>query len=200
MKKFVAIFFLILGVSIYSFAQMRGGFKGGMNYSDLIITTTVDSLDNSYFRAKAGYNVGCFVNIPFSDNLGMQADILFSNKGYKKESEGNSVNVNLNYLSLPVMFFYSPTEKLDLEVGPEFGLLVTADDLLKSFDLEIDVGVRYYISDLLDVALRYNMGLPSGFKSQKSFVSDIPGTYANSTFQLTIGFSIFGEKQKEPAL
>jgi len=199
MKRYFALFILMLGVSVYSFGQMRGGFKGGLNYSDLIITSTLDTLDNSAFNAKAGYNAGCFVNVPFPGNLGVQVDILFSNKGYKKDTEGETNNVNLNYLSLPVMFFYRPTPKLDLEVGPEFGLLVSAGNLTKSFDLGIDVGVRYYISDMLDVALRYNMGMPSGFKSQKSYLGDIPGTYSNSTFQLTLGISLFRENQEEAA-
>ncbi len=199
MKRYFAFFILMLGVSVYSFAQMRGGFKGGLNYSGFMVTSTLDTLDNSAFNAKAGYNAGCFVNVPFSGNLGMQVDIMFSNKGYKKETEGETKNVSLNYLSLPVMFFYSPTHKLDLEFGPEFGLLVSASNLVKSFDLGIDVGVRYYISGLLDIALRYNMGIPFGFKSQKSYLGDIPGTYSNSAFQLTLGFNVFKENKEETA-
>ena len=197
MKKFVSLVILILGVSVYSFAQLQGGFKGGLNYSDLIITTTVDSLDNSMFRAKPGYNVGCFVNLPFSEGLGMQAEVLFSNKGYKKKAEGSDENVAMNYISWPVMFYYRPAKKLDLEIGPEFGLLVSPSDIIKSFDLGIDVGVRYYITDMVDIAFRYNMGMPAGFKSQQSFKGDIPGSYANSTFQLTVGISLFKEKSGE---
>ncbi len=197
MKRIIALLILMFGVTIYSFAQLRGGVKGGLNYSDLIVTSTVDSLDNSNLRSKAGYNFGCFVNVPFSENLGMQVDMLLSNKGYRKESDGATYNESLNYINWPVMFYYRPTQKLDIEIGPEFGLLITADDIIKSFDLGIDVGVRYYISELFDVALRYNMGLPFGFKSQKSYLGDISGTYANSTFQLTVGFNLFRKKSVE---
>lgn len=196
MKRFTVLLILTFGISVYSFGQLRGGFKGGFNYSDLLITTTVDSLDNSVFGAKPGYNIGCFVNVPFSLNLGMQVEVLLSNKGYKNKSGDIAQNVNLNYISWPIMFYYRPTEKLDLEVGPEFGLLITANDLIKSFDMGINVGIRYYVSDLLDIAFRYNMGMPETFKDRKSYEENIPGTYANSTFQLTFGFSIFGEKQE----
>ena len=180
----------MLGVSVYSFAQMRGGFKGGLNYSDLLITTTIDSLDNSMFGAKPGYNIGCFVNVTFSLNLGMQVEVLLSNKGYKKKSGDISQNINFNYINWPIMFYYRPTQKLDFEVGPEFGLLITADDLIKSFDMGIDIGLRYYISDLFDIAFRYNMGIPETFKDRKSYQENILGTYANSTFQLTIGINL----------
>ncbi len=198
MKKIVILLALTLGVSLYSIAQFKGGFKGGFNSSDLIVTSALDSLNNAEFKAKAGYNAGCFVNVLFLDNLGMQVDILFSNKGYNKKFEGTTDKINLNYLSWPVMFFYKPVEKLDIEIGPEFGLLMTSNDMLKSFDMGIDIGVRYYISDLLDVGLRYNMGLPFGFKSQKDYLGNIPGNYANSTLQITVGFAIFKEKQSEP--
>lgn len=125
--------------------------------------------------------------------MGLQFEILFSNKGYKLKINNTTSNISLNYLNWPVLLFYRPTPKLEIEFGPEFGYLITGEPLVQSFDLGFDIGLRFNISEKFNTGLRYNQGIP--FKMDLSAIdfSNTQPKYANSVFQVYLGFNLINE-------
>jgi opacity protein-like surface antigen len=119
---------LFLGLSIvassFAFSQ-QFGIKGGMNVSSI----SDDGYDDT--KSKVGYYGGVFVNIPASESFSIQPEVIYNNLGSEVKGTvlGNSYSqkLNLNYITVPVMFQYKATPQFYLEAGPEFGFLVSAD-------------------------------------------------------------------------
>lgn len=88
-------------------------------------------------RALAGPQVGILLNIPFSEMVSFQPELLFSAKGYKQEGSftppGQSIPVKyenktiMNYIELPLLLkgsFGPENRKISLLAGPYVGYLV----------------------------------------------------------------------------
>jgi len=193
MKSLLLSLVFVLTVSVSGFGQLKGGLKGGLNLTDIIITNGANYFENSSFDTRASYHFGSYVQSSFSKNFGFQIEMIFSNKGYTLNTDSASVNVSLNYLNWPILLAYNLGDKFSFNAGMEFGLLVTGEDIYKNFDLGIDVGVEYDISEKVIAGLRYNHGFP--FKMNiDSF--DFTGTepqYQHSVIQFYIGFNIVNE-------
>ena len=130
MRKFIIVLFLSLLGSTAIMAQFEAGIKGGLNLSDLQVFASGNSVGNEAFRTRPSYHIGTFVNSPFSDHFGIQVEVLFSNKGFKYETDSiGTLNASLNYLNFPVLFYYRPSKLIDIEFGPEFGYLVSGKTL-----------------------------------------------------------------------
>ncbi|SIQ82165.1 Outer membrane protein beta-barrel domain-containing protein [Chryseobacterium sp. RU37D] len=164
---------LILGIAIslssLAYAQekakessspVRFGVKAGLNISS---TTGGDS------KAKAGFYGGAFANIPLSSQFGVQPEVLYNGVG-SKAKDVNDLKINLDYISVPVMFQYNALPNLYLEAGPQFSFLVNskfkyqsvsvdAKDFVKGFDFGIGLGAGYYIVDGFGVTARFVAGV-----------------------------------------
>lgn len=167
---------------------MHGGVKGGVNISDLIVTNSANYFPNEAFSTRISYHIGTFVKHSFSEQFGLQIEVLFSNKGYKHKLEDQTINVSLNYLNWPVLLVYSPIKKLEFELGPEFGYLIIGEPIINNFDLGIDIGARYNISPKFSLGARYSNGIPFKMNIDKSFNEGISPKYSNSVFQFYIGY------------
>ena len=130
MKK-ILLLVTILNCAL-SYGQMIG-IKGGLNLS----TPTKDSnLDEQ--KSKIGFNVGAFVNVPISEKVSIQPEVLYSQYGSKEKLTtsrikntttivtNSSISVYLDYLVLPIMFQYKLIPSLYLEAGPELGIRINS--------------------------------------------------------------------------
>lgn len=189
------LFFSILFslIVFYSFAQLKGGIKGGVNFCTFMVSKSGDLFADASFNSRVSYHVGTYVQNSFNNYLAWQVEILFSNKGYIYVVDDNSEIVSLNYLSWPLLLIYRPGKLLELEIGPEFGYLISGEEFMSSFDFAIDLGARFNISNKFNAGLRYCQGLPFKMKLSSPDAADYDPTYQNGVFQIYIGFNLINE-------
>jgi Outer membrane protein beta-barrel domain len=86
MKKMILILVAIASITVQSKAQnvktdnaskFHFGIKGGVNVSNVYVSKGED------FVAKAGVAIGAFAQIPLGSIIGIQPEILYSQKGFK---------------------------------------------------------------------------------------------------------------------
>jgi len=178
MKKILLLFLLLLITQI-THAQISGGVKGGINFSNI-------NDENIDYNSKTGFYLGGFVNIKFAKQFAFQPEILFSMQGAVKENfETNSlmgnqiISVNyfdvdnkLYYINIPLLIKYYFLGKLNFEFGPQIGFAVKNEVQAKSeefgtqigepdtnIDMGIDIGLEYQFYKGLSIDARYNKGL-----------------------------------------
>jgi hypothetical protein len=135
-KNFFAILALILmanttnaqDAASSSSDQIHIGLKVGGNYSNIY-----DSKGEKYNAdGKIGFATGAFVSIPIGKYLGIQPEILFSQKGFTATSSVLGADVKLtrttNYIDVPVFLAIKPSEMITLLVGPQYSYLMKQND------------------------------------------------------------------------
>ncbi len=104
------------------------GVKAGANYSNMY-----DS-ENKDYRAdgKLGFVGGVFVSVPIGKFLGVQPEVLFSQKGFKASGNvlGSDVNFTrtTNYIDVPIFLAIKPIKYVTILVGPQYSYLLKQKD------------------------------------------------------------------------
>jgi len=88
------------------------GIKGGLNMSTMLVKLDGDKLDDLNFKLIPGFHIGPTMEFLFSDMFSLQAELLFSSKGFKDngtltDENGNVIGMsdlkmNLYYLDIPL--------------------------------------------------------------------------------------------------
>ena len=91
------------------YGQAVFGIKGGLNLADIVMTNYINPDVESDLAIKAGLHAGVFVDGMVDERIGMAAELLYSNKGVKGFS-----NINLHYITLPLLAQYKLTDRLQL--------------------------------------------------------------------------------------
>ncbi|WP_312766360.1 porin family protein [Epilithonimonas sp.] len=132
MKKLFLGLGLVAGTFAFAQTSPSFGLKAGLNVSSI----SKDGYEDS--KSKAGFYGGVFMNAPLSEMFSIQPEVLYSQLGSKvtQVSSGTilgtnytnrtSASLNLDYITVPVMFQFHATPNFYLEAGPEFGFLVSA--------------------------------------------------------------------------
>lgn len=197
MKKVLHLIAFMLIFSSVSFGQLKGGLKGGVNFCDLLITKSNDQFEGESFGNRTAYHLGTYLQQSLSEQFAWQAEILFSSKGYIHEYDGQKDNISLNYLNLPIFIIYQPIDLLEFELGPEFGFMVAGDDMFSNFDMGIDIGARFNITEKFNAGLRYSYGLPFKMKIDSFEEDAYDPAYQNSVFQIYVGFNLINVAKSE---
>ena len=92
-----------------------------------------------------------------------------------------------------MLLVYSSGSKLDLEAGIELGYLVSGEERFNSFDMGMDIGVRYDLTERINIGLRYNLGFPFQFKSGDLDFEANQASYQQSVLQFSIGYNLIQE-------
>jgi hypothetical protein len=181
-------------IAISSQAQFSLGTRGGLNLSDVAINNTTDNPDaESDFMMKAGFHGGIFAIAEMGLRTGISAELLYSLKGVKAIN-----NINLHYISLPVLVRYAVTDKFIAEGGPELSYLVSAtskygnvDNIWNNkIDLGLDVGVSYLFTPRLSCGLRFNAGFISVIKNAADNSTGEKVRYQNRVVQLSMAYTL----------
>ncbi|MEI6754387.1 MAG: porin family protein [Paludibacter sp.] len=122
-----------------SSSQIHIGVKAGLNYSNIY-----DSQGEKYTAdGKVGFAAGSFVSIPLGGLLGIQPEILFSQKGFQATSSILGSNVTLtrttNYIDVPIFLSIKPSEMLTILVGPQYSYLIKQNDVFTNPIINVDV-------------------------------------------------------------
>lgn len=165
-------------------SPVRFGVKAGLNIA------TISNLDDS--KAKAGIYGGFFANIPVASSFSVQPEVLYNGAGAKEDGPAD-VRLNLDYISVPVMFQYNALPNLYLEAGPQFSFLVNskiksdmgsgdAKDMIKGFDFGLGLGAGYYIEQGFGVTVRYVAGVSDILEN------NVGDSVRNNVFQVGVAY------------
>jgi hypothetical protein len=176
-KLIVAVITLFIGTTAFS-QEIDLGVKAGANFSSI---TDASGLSN-----KTGFQAGIFGGIKFTDKVGIQADVLYSQQG----AEFDSGKFDLNYINVPIVLKYYLVQGLNIQAGPQFGFILDDDiyeDGIGSFEANAEksdisgvVGAGYDFPFGIRVDARYNFGLTKVVDGSDS---------KNSVVSLAVGYS-----------
>jgi len=135
MKKSILIFAIIALSGFKSYSQtettttavdhrsnLTFGVKLGLNYSNVYNVQG----ENFVADAKFGVALGGFVSIPLGSFIGIQPEILYSQKGYK--SSGTFLGTpygmtrTTNFIDVPIYFVVKPVENISILFGPQYSI------------------------------------------------------------------------------
>ena len=180
MKKTLLVLSLIIFTVLGAEAQKaRVGLKGGINFANLDSDTDYDS--------KTGFHFGAYAELGAA-GFAVQPEVLFSAKGAKE--------INLSYIEIPILLKKSFAKVLNIHVGPQFGFLTKAEE----DDTGSDIKDRYKSSDISAV-FGAGLDLPGGLNAGARYVLGLGGiedidteaSIKNKTFQIYIGYKLFGK-------
>jgi hypothetical protein len=103
--------------------QKKFGIRAGVNYA-----TIYDKNGSFVADDKLGFVGGAFASIPFGKYIGVQPEVLYSQKGFK--ASGNVLGFNYNYeetltyLDVPVQLQIKPISEVTILVGPQYSYLL----------------------------------------------------------------------------
>jgi hypothetical protein len=169
------------------------GPKLDLNYSAL----KGDGMKNKF---SAGFQAGAFAEYNFGKHWAIQPELLYTWNPYKKgddfltyyNNSGRSAagtNINLAYISVPVLARYNLNKVLSFMAGPQFSYSVFEDeDLLKegrkAFDkteISADAGVQVNLGNVGFYA-RYVKGLNN--------INDVDDRYTWKSSHVQVGVAV----------
>ena len=180
------------------------GIKGGVNYANVY-----DSQGDA-FRAdpKLGLAAGVFLAIPFGKYLGLQPEVLFSQKGFKATGNildrGYTLTRTSNYLDLPLFFTLKPSEFFTILAGPQFSYLIKQTDAFANATTTIEQEKEFGKGDIrkntlcfvggMDITVKHIvLGGRIGWDLQSNHANGTSTTprYKNVWYQATIGYRFY---------
>jgi hypothetical protein len=180
------------------------GFKAGMNYSNVY-----DS-QGEEFNAdpKVGFAGGAFVSVPIGKFLGVQPEILFSQKGFSATGTllGSPYYFTRtsNYLDIPLFVALKPAEFVTILVGPQFSFLLKQKDVFRNSATSSVQEQEFKNDNIRKNTLCFVGGLDFNFKhfvigtragwdvtNNKGDGTSSTPRYKNVWFQATLGVRIY---------
>lgn len=209
MKK---IAFLII-IAVCGFSQVRAqnfGVKAGYNYS----TFSGETSSISTIEGLSGFYIGGLVELPISNMLSIQPELIFSRQGVDLRQglknlsiRTDTSEIRLDYLNIPVMAKVN-LGPIFLEGGVQFGFLVNKPkvdsyianvylrnlldkDSYNSFDFGVGAGLGVKLNQRFFVETRYTYSLTNVFEpNDKHFKSSLISdgdNFKNSVFSIGLG-------------
>ncbi|HEX8676987.1 MAG TPA: porin family protein [Segetibacter sp.] len=169
MKKIIASAILLIALTGVANAQrFTVGGKAGANLT---------KITGMAFKEKynLGYHVGVFAEIDLNKKWGIQPELLWNQVNTSPASgidsvlnnwRNNTSDIQLQYLTIPILLRYNVGSLVTLHLGPQFGIITSKDKNLwsngkaafKSGDFSMVGGVQVNFN-MLRVYGRYNVGL-----------------------------------------
>lgn len=128
--------------------QIHIGLKAGGNYSNIY-----DTKGEKYNAdGKIGLATGVFLSIPIGTYLGIQPEVLFSQKGFTATSSVLGADVKLtrttNYIDVPIFLAIKPSEMITILVGPQYSYLIKQNDKFTNPITDIEVNQDFNTDNL----------------------------------------------------
>ena len=191
MKKTIVLVLLILSSTIIYAQGFHFGLKAGANLDKI----NGESFNNNF---RLGYGLGGFSEIDFTKSLGIQPELLFNQTNTTITNSGSQIfninsgdNIQLNYLSIPVLLRIN-TGAFTINLGPQYSILVNnhkttlqnSQDAFKSGSTAAICGLQLNLQ-ALRIYARYSVGL--------SNINDIASQdkWTNQQIQFGLGLRLF---------
>jgi len=122
--SFFLVSLALVSVSLQAQNRISFGAKAGLNFSNVY-----DSKGDTYpADPKTGFAAGGFLFVPIGDFLGIQPEVMFSQKGYQTSGSVGildySTSRTSDYLDIPILFAIKPLELATLLIGPQYSYLL----------------------------------------------------------------------------
>ena len=212
MKKLIAL--TIVTVFVVNIVGAQGskkddgndvqfGIKAGFNHSNIYDSKT----QNFSADAKFGFAGGAFLAIPLGKYLGIQPEVLYSQKGFKASgtSLGEPYNFTrtTNYIDVPIFLAIKPVSSVTILAGPQFSYLLSQQDNFVSTAYSSSQETNFNNSNLRKNILCFVGGLDFNFNpaiigarvgwdvqdNNGNGTSNTP-QYKNAWLQLTLGIQL----------
>ena len=214
MKKLIFTFFT-LALTLTTFAQdIKFGIKGGASFTNQngqinlgIVNLDIDG------DFVPNYHAGAMLHIGISDKFAIQPELLLSSQGTELKNNVvlstigdiantniSDVQLNVQYLSVPVWLKVYPVEGFSLMAGPQLnfrlnseeklgaaGLSTSIDALNNTYndvDFGLGFGAQYEFDFGLTLGASYNLGLTDAI--DVGFIRNV----RNQSIQLSAGWFI----------
>ena len=194
--KAKSIILLLAFVTIALASTNAQGFQLGVKGGANIFQVDGRSFDQAF---KYGYSIGGYAEINFSKHFGIQPELLWNEYQTRTADQYSQVYTNLsastdiqlNYLSIPVLLAFKPAKILTIHVGPQFGILINQSQSLidnsksafKSGDLSMLAGAQLNLA-WFKLGARYAIGL-----NNLDNVGNVD-TWKSKGFQVYVGVRI----------
>jgi hypothetical protein len=207
MKKIGVLLAVLVLAGSRLFAQsFQLGIKGGGILSDFLSAQTPNQTS---YSALAGWNAGVFVNFWLGNHFAIAPEVLYSTAGAgikTTATDNNSTvtvnnNLNLRYVSLPLMAKLRFTGGFYVEAGPQVSLNVSSSawedqsvkDLTNHAELGAAAGIGYQSPIGLGVSFRYTAGLTTVDNTSDATWGDV--NLRNSSFSMDLFWTLFNNRR-----
>lgn len=215
MKKRSIVFFAFIAMSINAQAQINSGatdnrskpqfgLKVGLNYANVYDAKGEEFRADGKFGAAGGF----FASIPIGSLIGLQPEVLFSQKGFQATGVifGSSYEFTrtTNYLDVPLYFAFKPSEFITVLAGPQFSYLMSSKDVFVNGFTTIEQEEEFENDNIRKNTASFSIGADINLKhivigaraAWDLFDNKGDGTsstprYKNQWVQLTIGYTFY---------
>lgn len=184
--------------------KLKLGFKAGANYSNIYDTQGEDFLADG----KVGFAAGGFVSIPIGTFIGVQPEILISQRGFQANGtilgSPYSLTRTTTFIDIPLLFVLKPLPFLNILVGPQFSYLAKQKTVFANAVTTVEQEQEFenedYRKNMLcftggfDVNINhFTFGARAGWDVQNNNGNGTSTTprYKNTWYQATIGYRLY---------
>lgn len=170
-KKWLLLMMFVILIAPIANAQLRFGVKGGVNIAKVKFKKDVIDSEN-----VTGFHIGPTIEMGGAAGLGLDAAVLYSQKGFEYADE----SYKNDYIEVPVNLKYKfgmvPFVKPYVAAGPYFSFRVAGDKFWdipgkvrgqlksKSFDTGLNLGIGAEVLNTLQIGLTYSWGFTDNYK------------------------------------
>lgn len=177
------------------------GIKAGANLSNVYDTQG----DEFQADAKIGIAAGAFLTLPFTRFIGLQPEILISQKGYQGSGSllgsDYSFTRTTNYIDIPLLLSFRSNKYITLLFGPQYSFLISQNYSFKSDIINISKDEQFENENLRKNTLCITGGMDFNLnklvlsvragwdilKNEGDGTSSTP-RYKNTWYQATVGY------------
>ncbi len=181
--------------------KLMFGLKAGVNYSN------VYDAQGEQFNAdpKFGFVGGVFLEIPIGKYLGVQPEVLFSQKGFQATgnllSNAYTITRTTSFIDIPLFIAFKPSEFLTILAGPQYSYLMKQRDTFTNSNSSVAQEKEFSNDDIrknimsfaggIDFTLRHLViggRVAWDVQTNNSNGAATTPRYKNVWYQTTIGF------------
>lgn len=153
------------------------------------------------------YQAGLLMEYKFHPRFGVAPEVVFAAQGgqervqdsYNRILTESDKRYHTNYINVPVMLKYYPTQDFSIDFGPQVGFNVYSKytmgkheatnykDKTKAVDFGLGLGCTYDLDKNVFIQLRYTLGLTRVFEPIAEYWVRIEDYRKNSNAQLAFG-------------
>jgi len=185
-------------------SKLLFGVKAGINYSNVY-----DSQGEAFVaNPKLGFAGGVFIAIPIGKFLGIQPEVLYSQKGFKANGSLLGTTYSLkrtsNFLDIPLFLSLKPSEFITILAGPQFSYLISQTNSFANGTTTIEQEQEFENQDIrknimcavvgVDLTMKHLvLGVRAGWDLQKNNADAASTTprYKNAWYQATVGYRLY---------
>ena len=152
MKTKLLTIALLVFISSSAFSQgLHLGIKGGANLGKISGKSFKDEFN-------LGYHVGAFATIGLGEKFAIQPEVVFNQTNTDTSTKFSQIyngfnhinDIELHYLSIPILLNYNINKIITLQAGPQFGILLdqnknllqNGEDAFKSGEFSLVGGLQ----------------------------------------------------------